>query len=71
MSVQSGFDDTVAEPGRVVAFDPAAPMATYSDRPSWLLPVLIVATTVIVGVVLVFILRDVAAADSVGGCGGG
>ena len=70
MTVLSDIDDTGGESGRLLYSDPALPPESNS-RPGWLLPVLIVATTVIVGLVLMFILRDVAAADAVGGCGGG
>ena len=70
MSLQSDIDDTVAEPGHVVVCDPSEPRPPSGTRP-WLLPVLIVATTIIVGLAMLFVLRGVAAADAVGGCGGG
>jgi hypothetical protein len=73
VSLQSEIDepvaiDTGAEPGRMLYSDPGLP--PENRRPAWVLPVLVVATTVIVGLALIFILRDVAAADAVGGCGG-
>jgi hypothetical protein len=58
------------EAGRILAYDPAAPPKQPGSMPPFLLWFLIVGTSIVLGLIGLFVLNS-AFADPVGGCGGG
>jgi hypothetical protein len=64
------FDGGFGEAGRILAYDPATPPKQPGGMPQWLLWTLVVGTSIVLGLVGLFVLNS-AFANPVGGCGGG